>query len=162
MEERFISILTQNKDAIFRICRSYAPGRADAEDIFQEVLLNIWKSLPDFRADAAASTWVYRITLNVCLRTKHRRDKQHKPLSLDGLNFEPPADSQHPPDYHLLYDCISLLGDADKAIMLLFLEDLPYKEIAATTGISENLVAVKLKRIKTKLFTCLKEKGYER
>jgi len=162
LQNQFSDLLAANKDAIFRICSAYTSSRADAEDVFQEVLLNIWKALPGFRGEANMSTWVYRITLNVCLQAKYRKDKRPLTIALDGLQFEPPAEDKTTNNYNALYECIHALGDAEKALMLLFLEDLSYREIGLSLGLSENHVAVKIKRIKTKLFTCLKSKGYDR
>lgn len=162
LQDQFSELLAGNKDGIFRICSAYTTSRADAEDVFQEVLLNIWKALPGFRGEANISTWAYRITLNVCIQTKYRKDKRPLTIALDGLRFEPPAEDKTTNNYNALYECIHALGDAEKALMLLFLEDLSYREIGLSLGLSENHVAVKIKRTKTKLFTCLKSKGYDR
>lgn len=165
MEERFTGILNNNKDAIYRICKAYATDEEHTRDLFQDVLLNIWRSLPGFKELSAVNTWVYRITLNVCMRAKHNADRHHKPVHLDSITWDYlPAsnDDGNRHRYNELYACIYKLNEADKLLVLLFLEDLPYKDIAAVTGLSENHVAVKLKRIKAKLFNCLNENGYDR
>jgi RNA polymerase sigma factor (sigma-70 family) len=164
VEERFTGILNNNKDAIYRICKAYATDEEHTRDLFQDVLLNIWRSLPGFKELSAVNTWVYRITLNVCIRAKHNADRHHQPVHLDSITWDYlPAsndeDNRH--RYNELYACIYKLNEADKLLVLLFLEDLPYKDIAAVAGISENHVAVKLKRIKAKLFNCLNENGYD-
>ncbi len=152
-------MLQANKEVLFRICNSYAASHAEAEDIFQEVLLNIWKALPTFEEKASINTWVYRICLNVCLRAKTVEAKKQKHfLHLDGIslhNIREPTASQDLEAFSELYACIHKLEGTDKSVILLFLEDLSYKEIAGITGLTENHVAVKIKRIRTKLFTCL-------
>ncbi len=154
-------MLEENKDVIFRMCSSYARGHEEAEDIFQEVLLNLWKALPGFRNEAAVTTWVYRITLNVCLRARHLAGKKEKrfvkleSLQLQNLEATLAAEPEST-GFSDLYACIKKLSDTDKSLILLFLEDLSYKEIATITGITENYVAVKIKRIKSKLLNCLK------
>lgn len=161
MEEHFINILDENKETIYKICNFYAANHEDAKDIYQEVLLNIWKSLPQFNHKSSISTWVYRITLNICLRAKYKHDKKNKNIiHLDSVKLENFENSESSANNEglikQLYACIRKLNDPEKSIVLLYLEDLSYKEIAEICGISENLVAVKIKRIKSKLFTCIK------
>lgn len=161
LENNFLAIFKDNKEVLFRICSSYATDHQQAEDIFQEVLLNIWQALPGFRNEAVVTTWVYRIALNVCLRARHNADKNQKrfvkleSVQLQNIEATMTTDTDNTA-FAELYTCIKKLDDTDKSLILLFLEDLPYKEIAAITGITENYVAVKIKRIKNKLFTCLK------
>jgi RNA polymerase sigma factor (sigma-70 family) len=157
----FLQLLEDNKDKIFRICSSFSNEKDEAKDLFQEVTFNIWTSLNSFKGESSSSTWIYRITLNICLRAKSKAQKrQNLFIKLDGLTIEQVADK--PPDlekerlHQQLHDCIKQLEDADRSLILLFLEDLPYKEISAITGITENHVAVKIKRIKNKLFKCIK------
>ncbi len=156
MEELFTGLLKNNKEQIFRMCTAYSACHDDAKDLFQEVIINIWRSLPSFRHRSAINTWVYRITINVCMRWKQKEDTRKKPLiqhvRLEHISIAAPAVG----NYTDLYACINKLNDTDKSVALLYLEDLSYKEIAAITGLSENNIAVKIMRIKAKLFTCLK------
>jgi len=153
-EQLFFELLENNKNRINRICSVYAKNREDQKDLVQDVLLNIWKALPGFEQRANINTWLYRITLNVCLRSKYERAQKNK-VQLDSISIEAVADSPKSEKYEQLYHCIGQLGETDKSIIILFLEDLPYKEIAEIVGISENHVAVKIKRIKGKLMKCL-------
>jgi len=161
LETIFLTTVEANKDRLFRICRSYSTDVDDAKDLFQEVLLNLWKSLPSFKNQSTIDTWVYRITMNVCLRAKQFSDKKQKHfVRLDGVhyeNIEDPLDQSGNEKLVLkLSECVKKLEGTDKSIILLHLEDLPYKEIAQIIGLSENHVAVKIKRIKIKLLNCLK------
>ena len=156
LETIFLTTVEANKDRLFRICRSYSTDVDDAKDLFQEVLLNLWKSLPSFKNQSTIDTWVYRITMNVCLRAKQFSDKKQKHfVRLDGVhyeNIEDPLDQSGNEKLVLkLSECVKKLEGTDKSIILLHLEDLPYKEIAQIIGLSENHVAVKIK-----LLNCLK------
>lgn len=154
IEDWFLELVEDNKKRINQICSVYAKNEEDRRDLVQDVLINIWKSLPSFEHRANVNTWVYRITLNVCLRSKYEKVRQKK-VQLENVHFEPIADVPKNEKYEHLYHCINQLNDADKAVIILFLEDLSYKEIAEIIGISENYVAVKIKRIKVQLFKCL-------
>ena len=161
IENIFLQTLESNKDKIFRICRSYATDADDANDLFQEALLNIWKSLPSFNNQSNIDTWVFRITINVCLRAKHFSDKKQKHfVKLDSISYENIRETNNSNEneekFLKLSKCIGKLEGAEKTIILLYLEDLPYKEIASVIGWTENHVAVKIKRIKNKLLICLK------
>jgi len=167
LENIFLATFEANKERMFRICRSYATDADDAKDLFQEVLLNLWKSLPSFKHESDINTWVYRVTINVCLRARQFSEKKERHIiRLGSIHFENIADPAVQNDDELLYlklsACIRKLEGTDQSIILLYLEDLPYKEIAAVFGLSENHVAVKIKRIKSKLFNCLKSYDYDR
>jgi len=161
LETIFLTTVDANKDRMFRICRSYSFDADDAKDLFQEVVLNLWKSLPSFKQHSNINTWVYRVTINVCLRAKQFSDKKQKHfVRLESVNFENTEDviaqNENEKLFLKLSECIKKLEGTDKSIILLHLEELPYKEIAHIFGLSENHVAVKIKRIKSKLLLCLK------
>jgi RNA polymerase sigma-70 factor (ECF subfamily) len=157
MEERYLDIISANKDRIYKICLAYAPSPEDAKDFFQEVLLQVWKSLPSFRDDAAPATWIYRVTLNVCMRAKNNAERTNRVVALEGeaISYMRGAPADDPGRFRDLYTCIGKLSDSEKSVVLLFLEDLSFRQISQVTGLTENHVAVKLKRIKKKLFNCL-------
>ena len=159
-EQLFIQIIEADKNRLFRICRTYADDMDGAKDLFQEVLINIWKSLPGFKQEANISTWVYRITVNVCLRAREFSYKKEKHfVRLESVKIEPADETSSNKDEEenlvKLRAFIQQLNQPDKTIILLYLEDIAYKEIAAITGLSENHIAVKVKRIKSKLLTHL-------
>ncbi len=164
LETTFLTGLEQNKQKILRICSMYAKDDEDKKDLFQEVLLNIWKSMPSFKANSAISTWMYRVTLNVCLsaQTKLVKKKKHF-VHMDSVKlsqYEGTSNSKKEnPQLIYLRSCVKKMNEADKAVITLYLEELPYRAIAEITGLTENHVAVKIKRIKKKLLTCINSKS---
>ncbi|MEM6801542.1 MAG: RNA polymerase sigma factor [Bacteroidota bacterium] len=152
-EHIFLQTLEKEKDRIFRICHSYSHNSEDARDLFQEVVYNFWKSLPSFQGKSSISTWLYRIAVNVCLKQKARR-RIETLRHVEVENFEEKVQAN--PQLEALYLAIKRLEKVDRALVMLYLEELPYKEIAQITGISENHVAVKMKRIRAKLSTHIK------
>ncbi|MEX0315428.1 MAG: RNA polymerase sigma factor [Allomuricauda sp.] len=163
LENTFLELLQHSKEKIFRICVSYTKDTDEAKDLFQEVLVNIWKSLPNFKGDSALTTWVYRITLNVSLRYKTKLLKEKSKLSRATSVTIEPVDHPSQEDSNekklaLLRACVRGLNEVDKAVVTLYLEELSYKEISKITGLKENTVAVRIKRIKNKLLNCINEK----
>ncbi|HRJ29513.1 MAG TPA: sigma-70 family RNA polymerase sigma factor [Cyclobacteriaceae bacterium] len=161
IEKVFLELLGDNKAQISRICSVYSRDEDEKKDLFQGVAFNLWKSLPSFKGNSALSTWVYRVTLNTCMQARfkvNRHESAH--VKLKSIHFElimqSDDDAAKQERIALLYTCIRKLNDADKNLVMLFLEDLPYKEIAFITGATENHVAVRLKRVREKLFNCLK------
>jgi RNA polymerase sigma-70 factor (ECF subfamily) len=142
---------------IIKICRAYTDSQEDYEDYYQEVCLQIWKSRDNFKGDSKWSTWVYRISLNVCLTLLKKRKKNR---SVPSEDF--PTTVQEEEDHifsdeslNLLYAAIKKLSDVDRAIILLYLEERPYKEIANIIGTSPNNIGVRITRIKSRLNTLL-------
>ena len=162
LENTFLNALEAHQHKLLRICSVYAKDDEDTKDLFQEVLVNIWKAMPSFKGDSNIGTWMYRITLNVCLRLKTKEiKKQKKLLRLDSraINIYKADVSEDSQREQLLQlrNCIKKLNEADKAVITLYLEELPYKEISQVTGLTENNIAVKIKRIKKKLLNCLNQ-----
>lgn len=159
-EDIFLSALEQNKRKLLRICSVYAKDDEDSKDLFQEVLIHIWQSMPRFNNSSSIGTWMFRITLNVCLRfrwnglRKQNRFQNIDSITIANIKSEEPNSDQN--DRLLtLRNCIKNLNESDKAVVALYLEELPYKEISTITGITENTIAVKVKRIKEKLLNCI-------
>jgi len=164
LETTFLNALEEHQHKLLRICSVYAKDEDDTKDLFQEVLVNIWKSMPSFKGNSNIGTWMYRITLNVCLRLKTKEIKKQKKLlrmdsrAINIYKTEVSEDGQSKQREKLmqLRECIKQLNEADKAVITLYLEELPYKEISSVTGLTENNIAVKIKRIKKKLLNCLR------
>lgn len=167
-EEQFNQIVAQNKERIKRICAYYNANTDDQKDMYQEVLVNIWKSLDHFRGDAAISTWVYRIAVNTSLSFTGKTFRQMKLMvntqtqNLASICDEDSLEEQLKKETQLehLQQALNLLSVIDKAIISLVLEGLSMKEIADVIGITEPNVKVKIHRIKTQLKTQLSGGNY--
>lgn len=161
-ELTFEEVLQKNTDKIYRICRVYATDPVEPKDLFQEVVFQVWKSFSGFRNEASIDTWIYRISLNVCMRAKLKLDKRNeKIIRTDAIQYLPAEnadDETEQEKYRLLRACIEQLKEPDATIIILYLEELSHQQIGAVTGLSENHVAVKMKRIKSKLFDCINPK----
>lgn len=162
MDINFEQLLEENKNKIFRICRIYATPPIEPQDLFQEVIFQIWKSLDNFKGKSSIGTWVYKITINVCLRSKSKLDKDNnKTDRFESIHFTPiesEVDVSEQEKFRYLKQCIATLNEVDTSLIVLYLDDLSYKEIAVITGLSENHIAVKMKRIRKKLFECIAPK----
>ena len=151
IKKEFSELIEQHQAIIHKITMVYANGRANREDLFQEICLQLWKSYPNFREEAQVSTWMYRVALNTAISNVR---KEKKLLSFESLReterIEQDANVEDE-KIKLLYRAISKLNHIDKAIILLWLEEKNYEEIASIMGTSKNNVSVKLVRIKRKL-----------
>ncbi len=138
---------------IIKLCRAYTNSQEDFEDYYQEVCLQIWRSKDNFREESQWSTWVYRISLNVCLTLlkKNKNNSQH--FVSDALAAEETEDSYTFSDesLNLLYAAIRKLSEIDRAVIMLYLEEKSYQEIADIIGTNPNNIGVRVKRIKIRL-----------
>lgn len=154
-ETQFLQLINTHQAIIHKICRLYRDTPQDREDLFQEIIFQLWRSVPSFQGKAKFSSWMYRIALNTAILPfrKKRPDIRYT----DQLPDQP--EEPHEPDeqQEQLLHALKQLNDADKALITLYLEDLSYKEIAEITGITENNVGVKLNRIKNKIQQLLKK-----
>ncbi len=151
MEKAFLEIIEEHQGIIYKVCKMYRNSREDQEDLFQEIVLQLWKAFPKFREESKVSTWMYRIALNTAIAI-FRRNKIELDLNetlpesvYRGYNDESSENEER------MFEAFRKLNHAEKAIIALFLEDYSYKEIASLTGITENNVGVKIIRIKEKL-----------
>lgn len=156
-EEFFKQILDEHQDKIYRICNAYLYNKYDVDDLFQEVLINIWSSLPRYKGQAQITTWLYRITLNttITFNKAHTRKKNRQTNNIPENIIDDPAgrekEMQKQMQTEKLLACIQKLEKDERLIISFVLEELTYKEIADILGISVNLVGVKINRIKKKL-----------
>lgn len=138
---------------IIKICRAYTNSQEDFEDYYQEVCLQIWKSNESFEQQSEWSTWIYRISLNVCLTLlkKKKNNKQH--FASDYLPPELVEDSHAFEDESLnqLYNAIRQLSEIDRGVIMLYLEEKSHQEIAEIIGTNPNNIGVRIKRIKERL-----------
>lgn len=145
----YTSSILPHAGIIIKICRAYTDSQEDFEDYYQEACLQIWKSRTAFQEKSKWSTWIYRVTLNVCLTLSKKSQRKNyttmdNEVSVTNNAFENES-------LNLLYDAIKKLSEVDRAIILLHLEENPYKEIAAIIGTSANNIAVRINRIKKQL-----------
>lgn len=143
---------------IIKICRAYTNTQDDFEDYYQEVCLQIWKSSDNFRQESEWSTWIYRLTLNVCM-TLLKKTKNNQYFASDYSPSEITEDRCPFADQPLnqLYNAIRQLSEVDRGIVLLYLEEQSYQQIADIFGTNPNNVGVRIKRIKEKLRIILDE-----
>lgn len=149
-EEALLKILNQNKSMILMICRAYATSREDIDDYFQEVATKLWQGLDTFKGYSTLKTWVYRIALNTCISFNIKESKKVATQQILE-NIDVIDDSSESKNIDALYKLISQLNYYDRALILLWLENLSYNEIAEIMGLTPNNVSVKLSRIKNKL-----------
>lgn len=137
---------------IIKICRAYSNSQEDFEDYYQEVCLQIWKSRDNFKGQSEWSTWIYRISLNVCL-TLLKKNKKTQFTSSDYLPDVVIEDSRIFTDESLnhLYSAIKQLSELDRGVIMLYLEEKSYQEIADIIGTNANNIGVRITRIKEKL-----------
>jgi RNA polymerase sigma-70 factor (ECF subfamily) len=162
--ERFKTLYKNHKDKIYRLCYGYLYDKNDAEDLFQQVLLNVWENLDSFRGKAQLSTWVYRVAVNTAITYSKKQQKLQNMLrtETDFEHVEQAKTEQSEydplPELRMLHQCIHTLEKQDRIIITLYLEDLSYEEIAEVMGITVNYVGVKINRIKKKLHKLMIEK----
>ena len=146
--------LAAHKGILFKVVRAYAFEEADRQDLFQEIVIHVWRSVEAFRGESSVPTWIYRVALNAAIawtrkEVRHQRGKQ--PLEgVEGLLTTAPSDGRDP-RVEWLYQQIAALKDVDRSVALLLLDGFSYKEIAAIVGITESNVGVKINRIKSAL-----------
>ena len=151
MEQEFTRLVREHKNTIYAVCYMFSKDSDEIEDLFQEILIRLWKGFGSFREEADVRTWVYRVALNCCLNAdkKRRRGGERVPLSVDIDPYEGTDDRAL--QTRRLYARINRLGLVDRALILLWLEGLSYEEIGAIVGISVKNVSFQLHRIKEEL-----------
>lgn len=160
--QHFIGLIREHHNIIVRIAGYYESDPHRQEDLYQEIVYQLWSSFSDFRGEAKFSTWLYRVAVNTSI--SHLRKKNRRPVWKfwqDG-HREPTADGKPDPLVHneqkqLLYEHIAELDELDRTLVLLYLEDLEYQTIAEITGLSPSNVGVRLHRIRKKLKTMIQQ-----
>lgn len=150
LEEDFKKLIACENATISKICFSYAGSVAEFDDLRQDALVNIWRGMQNFRGDAARKTWIYRVTVNSCLSTI-RKQIRHRHESLDGLYGIIEGDDSNREAIEQIHRAIGLLGAQEKAIIMMWLDELSYDEIASAMGLNRNTIATKIRRIKEKI-----------
>ena len=150
-ERQFEELVRQYKRTIYSVCYMFSQDEDEVNDLFQETLVNMWKGIESFREDSKISTWIYRVALNTCLLQERKKKKEVKkvPLSMDVNFFE--DEDANIAQVRQLHERIGKLGLVDRAIVMMWLEDMSDDEIGAVMGITAQNVGVKLFRIKEQL-----------
>ena len=150
-EKEFTEIVRENKTTIYTVCYMFSSDREEVEDLFQEVLIALWQGLESFRGESTLRSWIYRISLNTCISADRKKRRRADSVRLDmKINlFADTGDDAR--QVQMLRSRIGKLGVFDRAIILLWLENLSYEEIGAIVGISAKNVSVRLVRIREQL-----------
>jgi RNA polymerase sigma-70 factor (ECF subfamily) len=149
----FLALINKYRGVMQRVSRMYAANGTDREDLVQEIVYQLWRSFPSFRRDAAPMTWVYRIALNTAITGLRRRSRRpvHVPIDAAVDVPTPSASAGLDSRIDLLYCAIRRLGDVDRALVMCYLDELSYKQIADVLGLSESNVGVRLGRARARL-----------
>lgn len=144
--------LGQYKGLIFKIIRAYAFDQDDRDDLFQEVALQIWRSIPNFRSESQVSTWLYRVVLNTAINWKGKEARERQARQGDQpVTVLVEEDHVRIERIEWLYAEIAKLNEIDRSLCLMLLDDLSYKQMSEVLGITEGNVAIKIHRLKKKL-----------
>jgi RNA polymerase sigma-70 factor (ECF subfamily) len=160
-EHKFLELVNGNQDRILRVCRAYSWNAADQNDLYQEIVFQIWRSLPGLKEKQFGNTWLYRVAINTAISfVRKRTSASNRIIHFEHADLTRTIESRQAPEENPndrianLYNAIHKLSPLEKALVTLFLEDLTYEQIADATGISANNVGVMLHRAKKKL-SCL-------
>ena len=158
VEQEFIHFIQAHQGIIHKVCRLYCDSEDDRQDLFQEILFQLWKSYPKFRGDSKVSTWMYRIGLNTAIARLRKVKRSPSEHALSDTEFQLPdipVDMEKEDQLKNLYKAIQQLSKVERAITMLYLEEKSYDEIADIIGITKTNVGVKINRVKKKLKTIL-------
>ena len=146
---QFTQLLKAHKNTIYTVCYMFSDNKEEVEDLFQEVSIRIWQGYDGFRGEASVGSWIWRIAMNTCLNWQKKSQHEHQALEMNIDLFAP--DKEDLSQIRMLYDRIHQLGLFDRAIILLWLENMSYEEITQIIGISVKNVSVRLVRIRERL-----------
>jgi len=158
LEHQFVTELENNQNIVHKVCTLYTNNRDAHKDLFQEITIQLWKAYPKFRGESKFSTWMYRVALNTAITLYRKSKRTIQTQDYESVIFKIKADEYDATEEEqlkLMYKAVKQLGDIDKALVFLYLEDKDYREISETLGITEVNARVKMNRIKTKLRTIL-------
>ncbi|MCL7988563.1 sigma-70 family RNA polymerase sigma factor [Sphingobacterium sp. lm-10] len=162
LERQFVHLLEEHQNILHKICKLYAADRDAHKDLFQEMVIQLWKAYPTFKGQAKFTTWAYRVSLNTAIslyRVKKRRvETVTWDYAVHNIQYEEYS-SEEEDKLSYLYAAVQQLNDIEKALVYMYLEDKDYAEIAETLGVSEVNARVRMNRIKTKLKVILSQRG---
>jgi RNA polymerase sigma-70 factor, ECF subfamily len=165
-EHKFLELVNENRNRILRVCRVYSWNSADQDDLYQEILFQIWRGLPALKEKHFASTWLYRVAINTAISfVRKRASCSDRVVHFEHADLTRTIESRQTTEENTddriasLYTAIYKLNPIEKALVTLFLEDFTYEQIAEATGISANNVGVMLHRAKKKLSGLMMEES---
>ncbi|HYG19448.1 MAG TPA: RNA polymerase sigma factor [Ohtaekwangia sp.] len=163
MEKDFIAMINTHRGIIYKVCNLYGHEKDYKEDLFQEIVLQLWKSFPAFRQESMISTWMYRVALNTAISSFRRAKKkpESQSLSMAALEIPDMTDADEHARSAMLESAIQQLTKIEKALVMLYLEEKSYREISEIMGITQSNVGVKLNRTKSKLEKIIKADNNE-
>ncbi len=152
-EKDFEMLIVEHQTLILKVCDVYCHNEADKKELFQDIVIHLWKGLPSFKGQSKLSTWIYRVSLNTAISwvRKKKRNRLIFPEKIPELPVSSSSEGTDQTRIQALYRAIDQLKTIEKAIILLYLEERSYSEIAEIMGISEKNVSVRLVRMKKKL-----------
>lgn len=157
-------MIAQNKGMLFKICKIYQDDPQDRDDLLQEITLQLWVVFDSFRGESKISSWMYRVALNTAIiffkKQKRRPDNEQLPTNFDSPQ-EPGTHDEKEEQLAVFYKAVKQLDKVEKALIFLYMENRPYEEIAASLGITQANLRVRLNRVKNKLKDLIKEINYE-
>lgn len=149
-QKRFEQMVNQNKGTIYTVCYMFSKDSDEVADLFQETLINLWKGMPEKDEISNIKGWIYRVSLNTCISlNRKKKSRPTVPLTMDIDLFESKSEKEQ--QVEMLHKRITRLQPFDRAIVLLWLEDISYEEIGLILGITAKNVSVRLTRIREKL-----------
>jgi RNA polymerase sigma factor (sigma-70 family) len=158
METEFIILINKNKGLIYKVCNLYENDAENRKDLFQEIVIQLWKSFNNFQNKSNISTWIYRVALNTAISFFRKESKRPKSNSLSEMSIDiPDYQDDTEGNFNKMQEAISQLSEIERAVIFLYFEEKTYEEMAELLGISANNLGVKFNRIKQKISKIVKE-----
>lgn len=157
--DAFVALIKEHQGLIYKVTKLYTNSKEDAEDLYQDIVYQLWKSLGTFRNESKISTWIYRIALNASIThlRKEKRKGSQLAVTEELLNKEDTKDHLQEEQFEIMYAYLKKLNEVEKGIIFLYLEGKSYDEIAAITGFTASNVGTRLSRIKQKISADIKK-----
>jgi len=154
LKDQFLTLIADNQGLIFKVCNMYCNNKEDKEDLFQDIILQLWRSYPAFKGDSKVTTWMYRIAINNAITRLRKESRKEKFATLNAEAFGVVAeDNNIDENINQMFEAIKKLSEVERAITVLYMDDCSYKEMAEILGLSESNVGFKLNKIKARLRT---------
>lgn len=163
LEQQFVDLLENHQNILHKICKLYTADMEAHKDLFQEMVIQLWKAYPTFNGEAKFTTWAYRVSLNTAISLYRTKKRKIQTVSVDLTLYnnigQEEYNTEQEEKLNFLYTAVRELNDIEKALVYMYLEDKDYREIADTLGVSEVNARVRMNRIKTKLKNILSQRG---